>query len=71
MCHLGEKIYLFLRNEKMFLKLFSFFRTMSKKTKKTYFQESWLTNSEFKERVGDVVDNKTQAKCNLCKAAFS
>ena len=43
---------------------------MSKKVKKTYFQESWLSNNEFKEWLVAAAD-KTQAKCKLCKATFT
>ena len=46
------------------------FQNNSKESKKKYFQESWLINSEFKKWVGIAVDDQMQAKCNSCKVTF-
>ena len=51
--------------------MFIFFlelNTMSK-VEKTFFQESWLSNEEFKSWLVPT-ENKSQARCKRCKKTF-
>ena len=51
--------------------MFIFFLELSKisKAEKTFFQESWLSNEEFKSWLVPT-ENKSQAKCKKCKKTF-
>ena len=39
------------------------------KVEKTFFQESWLSNEEFKSWLV-LTENKQQARCKRCKKTF-
>ena len=45
------------------------FSRMSKKSKQTYFNDAWLTSSEFTLWISKSTVN-TQARCKLCKSNF-
>ena len=51
--------------------MFIFFLELSKmsKVEKTFFQESWLSNEEFKSWLVPT-ENKSQARCKRCKKTF-